>query len=244
MHDELAGLLRTCLIGLGRTPAAQIRLRPVRRGRPGDWSTAVARTLAEPGRDAERLVTALADRLRSEAVVTEVHTEHGYLTLTLSTAALTGGVHRLLRDTHATTASPPATGPRPAADRGWPADLLPVAFAHARCRNVARAARAHGVRPFHGELLDSALRAVVDQEHTRDLLVRLGAQTPGDRGGAVLLRDLAATFQDFYVRTRTAPRGAEPVTSTHRTHLALTEATAVALATGLSSLSLYAPEHL
>src|SRR5699024_796992 len=103
--------------------------------------------------------------------------------------------------------------------------------------------RAHGVRPVHGEALDSAVRAVVDQEHTRDLLVRLGTPTPAGRGGAVLLRDLAATFGDFYVRTRTAPRGADPATSSHCTYLALTEATAVALATALSAPGLHAPEH-
>lgn len=232
---ELTGLLRTHLRELGFQPPDPLPLRPVRRGRPGDVQTAVAGSIAGPG--AAHLADALAARLRREDALAQVQAEAGHLRLTLTTAALTDGVRRLL-------SSGPAAGPEPRTHAGWPAHLVPVAYAHARCRNVARAARAHGVRPTPGAELDRTLSAVVDREHTRALLVRLALEPPGGRGAEVALRDLATTYQDFYTRTRTAPRGAEPVTSEHRTHLALTEASAVALATGLASLALHAPEHL
>lgn len=210
-------------------------MRVLRRGQPGDLATAVARTVGGP--EAQLLASRLADRLRSDPGLAQVRAEGGYLTLTLTTGALAGGVRRLL--------SPGAARPsRPATTDRWPADLRPVAFAHARCRNVARAARAHGVRPPQGEELEAALTAVVGNDCTRSLLVRLGAPLPAGRGAGVMLRELATSYQDFYARTRTAPRAAEPVTSTHRIHLALTEASAAALAAGLSSFGLHAPEHL
>ncbi|WP_168211796.1 DALR anticodon-binding domain-containing protein [Ruania zhangjianzhongii] len=237
MPSQLAELLSTHLSELGCRTPEPIRLRPVRRGQPGDLGTAVAYAAAGSGPAAERLAGELADRLRGAPGFAEVRTEAGYLTLTLTTDVLLDSVRRLLR---------PGAGATPtrALDGGWPAGLLPVALAHARCRNVARAARAHGVRPTLGAELTTTGSAVVDRDLTRALLVRLTADHPGGRGAAVALRDLATTYQDFYAGTRTAPRGAGPVTSKHRTHLALTEATAVALATGLASLGLHAPEHL
>lgn len=238
MPHELTALLSTHLCELGFGPPEPIPLRPVRRDRPGDFSTAVARTVTGRRQGADQLAQDLADRLRGASGLAQVHAEAGYLTLTLTTGALAGGVHRLLDGARAAP-----VGVRPG-EGEWPGDLLPVAFAHARCRNVARAARAHDVRPARGEELDTTVGAVVGLEHTRALLVRLAADSPGGRGGVVLLRDLATTYQDFYSRTRTAPRGVEPVTSRHRTHLALTEATAAALAAGLASLGLHAPEHL
>ena len=237
MPSELTDLLGAHLRDLGCRPPERVRLRPVRRGRPGDVATAVAHTVAGPGSAAQYLAGKLADRLRNEPALAQVRAEAGYLTLTLTTAALAAGVHRLL-DQGALRA------PRQASIGQWPVDLHPVALAHARCRNVARAAHAHGVRPALGEELDAALTVVVGNDYTRSLVVRLGAPAPAGRGAAVTLRDLAASYQDFYARTRTAPRAAEPITSTHRIHLALTEASAVALAAGLSSFGLHAPEHL
>ena len=235
MPSELTELLGAHLRDLGYRPPEPIRVRVVRQGQLGDVATAVARTVAGP--DAQHLASRLAGRLRSDPGLAQVRAEAGYLTLTLTTGALAGGVRRLL--------SPGAARPsrRVTTDR-WPADLRPVAFAHARCRNVARAAHAHGVRPPQGEDLEVGLTAVVGNDCTRSLLVRLGTPTPAGRGAAVTLRELATSYQDFYARTRTAPRGSEPVTSTHRIHLALTEASAVALAAGLSSFGLHAPEHL
>ncbi len=252
MHDELTDLLGRHARALGLLPPARIPLRPVRRGVPGDWSTALAHTLAGPGRPAGDIARALAGTLRDDPALAAVHADGASLTLTLTTAALAGGVQRLLERPavpgREETRCPPAVAETEAS-------LRPVAFAHARCRNVARVARAHGVRPVPGEELEHALAAVVEEETTRELLVLLGAfapargvgsRTDGDppAGLRVLLGHLAATYQDFYAGTRTAPRGAEPVTSIHGTHLTLTEATSAALAAGLTTLGIPAPEHL
>lgn len=244
MHEKLTILLRAHARELGLTPPARIPLLPVPRGRPGDWSSALANALASPSQPAVDLARELAERLRSEPVLTQVHTVGGYLTLTLTAAALADDLRRLLEPRQPTDGTDRAGGPARREPAAWPADLLPVALAHARCRNVARAAHAHGVAPVPGAALVPALRAVVDDEPTRDLLVRLGGQLLPGPGQRVALRDLVHTYQDFYARTRTSPRGREPITSTHRTNLTLTEATAVALATGLTSLGLHPPEHL
>ena len=228
---ELTELLGRHLHELDCPVPEVIDLQPVRRGRSGDLSTAVAHRVAGAG--AGQLAVRLARRLEGVGAVAQARAEAGYLILTLTTTALATGVRQLLD-----------TAPRRATGTAWPAPLHPVAFAHARCRNVARAARAHGVRPDPGAELESTLTAVVGERHTRRLLVRLTLDRPGGTGAAVALRDLAACYQDFYRRTRTAPRGSEPVASVHRTHLAVTEATAVALATGLAALGLHAPEHL
>jgi len=268
VHQGLTDLLRTHAQALGLRPPARIPLRPVRGGLPGDWSSPLAHALATPDRSAEDIARALAARLDQQPDLAAVRADTGSLTLTLSTAALAAGVRQLLEHRSVVTGRGPcprsaqrAADARP--EHRWPAALEPVAFAHARCRNVTRAAWAHGVRPVPGEHLETALTAVVEQERTRALLVHLGALVPawqvptvqhppaaledrpaGDPGASVLLRALADSYQAFYATTRTAPRGTEPVTSTHRTHLTLTEATAVALAAGLSALGLPAPEHL
>lgn len=271
MHPGLTELLRDQASALGLRPPARTPLRPVRRGLPGDWSSPLAHALATPERGAEDIARALAVGLAQQPDLVAVRAEAGTLVLTLSTTALAAGARQLLehRPSVAAGAESSRRSPqRPPDDRRpedpWPAELEPVALAHARCRNVTRAARAHGVRSVPGEQLETALTAVVEQEPTRDLLVHLGAFAPArpvstaqhppgavaeapavrDPGTSVLLRDLAECYQDFYARTRTAPRGTEPVTSTHRTYLTLTEATAVALAAGLSALGLPAPEHL
>ncbi|WP_277049912.1 DALR anticodon-binding domain-containing protein [Ruania albidiflava] len=259
MPEELTGLLRACAQELGLTPPEQIPLRPVEPRSPGDWSTALAHQVAPTGQGAAQVAAALADRLRHREEVAGAHADSGHLTLTLSLTGLAGPVRRL-RQVRAGATMGPRSAAQPGSGCGCPAELHPVAFAHARSRNVARTARAHGVRPLPGDELEPALTAVVEERTARYLLVLLGAFAPARperaAGGAqstgsaqrlgrsILLRTLAATYQDFYTRTRCAPRGTEPVTSTHRTHLTLTEATSVALATGLSALGVPAPEHL
>ncbi|UFU07639.1 DALR anticodon-binding domain-containing protein [Ruania halotolerans] len=122
-----------------------------------------------------------------------------------------------------------------------------VQFAHARARNVSRIARAHGVRP--ADLAIEAPAAVDLQLPDRRLLVALaGARSALDAGTERSVqahaRVLAAIYQTWFTRTRTAPRGAEAIASGHRTRLALNDAVAVALATELTALGLDAPEHL
>jgi len=123
-----------------------------------------------------------------------------------------------------------------------------VQYAHARIRNVARNAAAHGVRredAFRPELLDDETEA--------QLLGKL-AQFPGVVALAASLRephriaryleDLAAAYHKWYDTCRVTPRGDEPVDDAHRTRLWLNDATGQVIANGLALLGVSAPERM
>ncbi|HLS49935.1 MAG TPA: DALR anticodon-binding domain-containing protein, partial [Actinomycetaceae bacterium] len=123
-----------------------------------------------------------------------------------------------------------------------------VQYAHARTRNVARNAAAHGVRredAFAPELLDhpadSALLGVLAQ---LPAVVAQAGELREPHRVARYLEELAATYHKWYDQCRVTPRGEEPVTDTHRTRLWLNDATTQVLANGLAMLGVSAPERM
>jgi arginyl-tRNA synthetase len=123
-----------------------------------------------------------------------------------------------------------------------------VQYAHARIAGVVRNAVEAGVRrqdAFDPSLLEHETEAV--------LLAALGefgrvvAQAGELREPhrvARYLEELAGLLHRWYDACRVTPRGAEPVTDTHRTRLWLAEATRTVLANGLALLGVSAPERM
>ncbi|WP_030014700.1 arginine--tRNA ligase [Curtobacterium sp. S6] len=124
-----------------------------------------------------------------------------------------------------------------------------VQYAHARTCAVARNAADTGVTrsedTFEASLLDSAA--------DEDLLAALG-QFPGVVAESAELREphrvarylerLAGAYHRWYDSCRVAPKGEEEITTTHRTRLALNDATTQVLANGLDLLGVSAPERM
>lgn len=124
-----------------------------------------------------------------------------------------------------------------------------VQYAHARTCAVARNAADAGVTrsedTFEASLLDSAA--------DEDLLAALG-QFPGVVAESAELREphrvarylerLAGAYHRWYDSCRVAPKGEEEITTTHRTRLALNDATTQVLANGLDLLGVSAPERM
>ncbi|WP_127573938.1 arginine--tRNA ligase [Georgenia faecalis] len=123
-----------------------------------------------------------------------------------------------------------------------------VQYAHARTRNVAHNAAAHGVRREDG-FVPAAL------DHPADgALLGLLAQFPATVTQAAELREphrvarylesLAAGYHKWYDQCRVTPRGEEPVTDGHRARLWLNDATTQVLASGLELLGVSAPDRM
>ncbi len=123
-----------------------------------------------------------------------------------------------------------------------------VQYAHARTANVSRNAAAHGVRRE-----DAFVPGLLDHPSEAALLALLGefprvvAQAADLREPhrvARYLEELAGSYHKWYDQCRVTPRGAEPVTDTHRTRLWLNDATRQVLANGLALLGVSAPERM
>lgn len=124
-----------------------------------------------------------------------------------------------------------------------------VQYAHARTCAVARNAADAGVtrsaESFDASLLDSP----ADEE----LLAALG-QFPGVVAESAEFREphrvarylerLAGAYHRWYDSCRVAPKGDEEIADTHRTRLALNDATTQVLANGLDLLGVGAPERM
>ncbi|WP_159619565.1 DALR anticodon-binding domain-containing protein [Ruania rhizosphaerae] len=215
---------------------AKVPLRAATRG-SADWHTDVARTLpGDPAASAEQLAAAL----RRHPDVRECDARGPTVSIGLTMESLVRIVPELLLGglPAPVDGTPRAAGPEQAQR------LHPVRFAHARARSVSRSARQHGVRPDTAEgSLDEATAA------DRRLLTTL-AGTPAvlrsgrDKTIQAHARGLSSAFQTWFAATRTAPRGREEITSTHRTRLAINDAVALALAAELTAIGLDAPEHL
>jgi len=124
-----------------------------------------------------------------------------------------------------------------------------VQYAHARTCAVARNAADAGVERT-AESFDAAL---LDSAADEDLLAVLG-QFPGVVLESAELREphrvarylerLAGAYHRWYDSCRVAPKGDEEITDTHRTRLALNDATTQVLANGLDLLGVSAPERM
>jgi len=238
-------LLTTAARHLGTTAPAHPVLRPARG--EGDWYSPLAHRLPEAG-PAPKVATALATALgalpevswaasRGPGVLFAVHSAglaaHLDPRLGERTPAAAGAAHQDRNGSQEGTAR-----------SRWPADLYPVAFAHARSRNLTRAAAAHGVPAPADPATDPDTTHVLAEPHARALVVRVATLATTPQMEPLLLRETADLFQHWFAAMRLTPRGPEPVTSYHRIRLAVNNATASALATGLSALGLDAPEHL
>jgi arginyl-tRNA synthetase len=123
-----------------------------------------------------------------------------------------------------------------------------VQYAHARTRNVARNAEAHGVRRE-----DAFVPGLLDHETEAVLLGKL-AEFPGVIALAAPLREphriaryleeLAGAYHKWDDNCRVTPRGDEPVDDAHRTRLWLNDATGQVIANGLDLLGVSAPERM
>lgn len=123
-----------------------------------------------------------------------------------------------------------------------------VQYAHARTSNVARLAAEDGVDSFAG--FDPSL---LTDPTEANLLAALGdfprvvahaAQLREPHRVARYLEDLAGHFHKWYDTCRVRPRSDEEITDTHRTRLALNDATRQVLANGLDLLGVSAPERM
>jgi len=123
-----------------------------------------------------------------------------------------------------------------------------VQYAHARTRNVARNAAAHGVRredAFRPELLDHpADGALLGALARFPEIVEQAAELREPHRVARYLEQLAATYHKWYDQCRVTPRGEQPVDDAHRTRLWLNDATTQVLAAGLDLLGVSAPERM
>lgn len=123
-----------------------------------------------------------------------------------------------------------------------------VQYAHARTRNVAKNAAAHGVSRGAG-FDPERLAAVADGE-----LIGVLAQFPTTVAQAATeraphlvaryLENLAGVYHAWYGKRRVTPAGDDPVTPEHAALLALNDAVSVVLKNGLSLLGVSAPERM
>jgi len=249
-------ILATAACRLGATVTEPPVLRPARE--EGDWYTPLAHRLPAAGHPPQA-ATALATALEALPEVSWATSRGAGVLFSIHTRGLAAHLHpRAGAPTSATdhpasrhhsAANPDQFADRPAsrhrpAGQDWPTDLYPVAFAHARSRNLARAAAAHGVWAPADPAGEPDTAQVLSEPHARELLVHVATLVTAPEPDRLLLRGAADLFQHWYAGTRLTPRGQEPVTSYHRIRLAVNHATAAALATGLSALGLDAPEHL
>lgn len=223
-------IVAAAVTALGVDLPARLDVRPARGA--GDWFTPVPARLR--GLPPVRSAPAVAEELRNRPEVTwanpcgvgvtfSVRTQD--LVPILATATLRSGRNVGLQ-------------------RNWPADLWHVAFAHARTRNLSRAALRHAVPGVPQSDHMPQAETVVAEPHARELLIHVATLTSQPQADRLLLRSTAHLFQQWFAGTRITPRAREPVTSYHRIRLALNEATGNALAAGLASLGFDAPEHL
>ena len=132
-----------------------------------------------------------------------------------------------------------------------------VQYAHARTRNVARNADAHGVTATDATGPDGqALEfdpAALDHPADENLLatigrypevVALGARMREPHRVARYLEDLATAYHAWYGQCRVTPRGDEAVTAGHVARRWLNDATTRVLANGLDLLGVSAPERM
>lgn len=123
-----------------------------------------------------------------------------------------------------------------------------VQYAHARTRNVARNAEAHGVRredAFVPELLDHETEAVLLGKLAEfPGVIALAAPLREPHRIARYLEELAGAYHKWYDNCRVTPRGDEPVDDAHRTRLWLNDATSRVIANGLDLLGVSAPERM
>jgi arginyl-tRNA synthetase len=122
-----------------------------------------------------------------------------------------------------------------------------VQYAHARTRNVARNAEAHGVtrddfdpasldHPADGELLGELSRFPE--------VVARAARLREPHRVARYLEELAAAYHTWYGQCRVTPRGDDPVEPSHRARLVLNDAVTQVIANGLDLLGVSAPERM
>jgi len=123
-----------------------------------------------------------------------------------------------------------------------------VQYAHARTRNVARNAEAHGVRredAFVPELLDHETEAVLLGKLAEfPGVIALAAPLREPHRIARYLEELAGAYHKWYDNCRVTPRGDELVDDAHRTRLWLNDATSRVIANGLDLLGVSAPERM
>ncbi|MBZ2196324.1 DALR anticodon-binding domain-containing protein [Occultella gossypii] len=227
--------------------------RPTARGQRADFTSAAARILAQrlDRMDlAEALALALAGEVRGADGVADAWARDGHVLVSVTSAALARVVEDLL-DAHRDPGALDASTSVPVA----PARAAAARLAHARARNLTRAAHAHGVRPWSdGDASrGAALTSLVDEPGARDLVLCLaGSRDAIARAGEAHRPDpviahldrTAAAHRAWFEMTRVTPRGAGAITSAHRSRLCLNDAATPVLAGGLAILGLDAPEHL
>ncbi|WP_448074154.1 arginine--tRNA ligase [Georgenia yuyongxinii] len=122
-----------------------------------------------------------------------------------------------------------------------------VQYAHARTRQVARNAEAHGVTR------DGFDPAALDHPADADLLGTLGsfpevvaraARLREPHRVARYLEELAASYHTWYGQCRVTPRGEDPVEPSHHARLVLNDAVTQVIANGLGLLGVSAPERM
>lgn len=239
-------LLTTAAGHLGAAVPAHPVLHPARG--EGDWYSPLAHRMPEAG-PAPKVATALATALGALPEVSWAASRGPGVLFSLHSAQLAAHLDPRTGQRSPAAARPEPPGNRPGSQEGparsrWPAELYPVAFAHARSRNLTRAAAAHGVPAPADPATDPDTAHVLAEPYARALVVHVATLDTTPQAAPLLLRKTADLFQHWFAAMRLTPRGPEPVTSYHRIRLAVNNATASALATGLSALGLDAPEHL
>lgn len=123
-----------------------------------------------------------------------------------------------------------------------------VQYAHARTRNVAKNAAAHGVS--RGAGFDPGLLAAAADGELIGVLAQFPttvAQAATERAPHLVARyleNLAGAYHAWYGKRRVTPAGDDPVTPEHAALLALNDAVSVVLKNGLSLLGVSAPERM
>ncbi|MDO4242328.1 MAG: arginine--tRNA ligase [Actinomyces sp.] len=123
-----------------------------------------------------------------------------------------------------------------------------VQYAHARTRNVARNAAAHGVSREAGfdpaALADPADAALLGVLAQYPAVIAQAAQLREQHRVARYLEQLAAAYHTWYGATRVTPRGQDPVTAGHVARLWLNDAVGQVIANGLGLLGVSAPDRM